>query len=584
MDWMCRRRQRGAALFALLLVTVVGALGYLLAVVTPVNRVVLEREHNARLLREAKDAVLGWAVANAADTSDPNPGKLPCPEALGNFTNPPSSNEGVMQGFCAGASTAVGRLPWRSLGIEKPYDASGEVLWYVVAPGWKRPNNTTPEPPLGLNSNSRGALAVDGQPSAAVAAIIAPGARMGLAPTPAQLAQGCATRSQARTIFPPPDSLDYLECQNVAGASLRTGVTGNAANAIFNDQVVIVTAAEVMAVVEAVVAKRIESTVAPQLAAMYAAAPWGATATDPIFPFAAPFADPSTSAYQGAAGTTQGLLPLTSSSCNALTAGRCDSVVPFVAWDTSYSASIGTTSGAATVTGSNCTVTASTVHCTISYTASCSSAVPSSACSASVPIAVTARALNVGMAMRSLSASPVSGMTSVTIPSAAIGGTSPIGSAAVEVRGNVSSGSCVSAPGATCSIAVTNAAVTIPVSVFADHALANPSSSDAWYWFIANKWHQVTYYGVSPSHTPGGGRNCGAASDCITVKVAGAAALANRKAILVLAGRSINGSVRPSGNRADYLDSTENNNDDQTFAQQRIGRGFNDRVVSVAYY
>jgi hypothetical protein len=89
---------------------------------------------------------------------------------------------------------------------------------------------------------------------------------------------------------------------------------------------------------------------------------------------------------------------------------------------------------------------------------------------------------------------------------------------------------------------------------------------------------------ASPSHTPGGGRNCGAASDCITVKVAGAAALANRKAILVLAGRSINGSVRPSGNRADYLDSTENNNDDQTFAQQRIGRGFNDRVVSVAYY
>src|SRR5204862_5387390 len=107
MDRMCVVRERGAALLALLAVIVLGSLGYLLAVVTPVNRVALEREHNARLLREAKEAVLGWAAANAADTSDPNPGKLPCPEALGNFTYPPSSSEGVMQGFCAGSSTAV---------------------------------------------------------------------------------------------------------------------------------------------------------------------------------------------------------------------------------------------------------------------------------------------------------------------------------------------------------------------------------------------------------------------------------------------------------------------------------------------
>jgi len=583
MDWMFRRRQRGAALFALLLVTVVGTLGYLLAVVTPVNRVVLEREHNARLLREAKDAVLGWAVTNAADPGDPNPGKLPCPEALGNFTQPPSANEGVMQGFCAGAATAAGRLPWRSLGIDKPYDASGEVLWYVVAPGWKRPNSTTPEAALGLNSNSRGALAVDGRPYAAVAAIIAPGAKLRLAPTATQAAQGCATRTQTRSAFPPPDALDYLECQNIAGASLRTSITGNATNPVSNDQVVFITAAEVMAAVEAVVAKRIESSVAPQLAAMYASSVWGASASDPLFPFPAPFTDPSLSPYQGSAAAIGGLLPLTASSCRALTAGRCDSAAPFVAWDTASAASIVAIGGAASVTGASCSVAASAVTCTISYTASCSGAGASGTCSASVPVSVTARALNVGMAMRTLSTAPVSGMTSVGIPAATIGG-APIGSAAVEVRGILSSGSCPYAAGLPCSFAVSNAQVTVPIAIFADHPLANPASTDASYWFTANKWHQVTYYQVSPSHLPGGGRNCVGASNCITIRLAGAAALANRKAIVVLAGRSVNGAARPSGNRADYLDAAENTNDDQTFAQNRIGRTFNDRVVSVAAY
>jgi hypothetical protein len=175
-------------------------------------------------------------------------------------------------------------------------------------------------------------------------------------------------------------------------------------------------------------------------------------------------------------------------------------------------------------------------------------------------------------------------MTSVSIPSATLGATSPVGSASVEVRGNVSNGSCVSASGAPCTLTVTDAAVAVPISIFADHPLANPSAGDPWYWFTANKWHQLAYYSVSPSHLPGGSRDCGAASNCITIKVAGGTALANRKAIVVLAGRSINGSARPSANRSDYLDSVENTNDDRTFAQNRIGRTFNDRVVSVASY
>ena len=129
------RRQHGAALLALLAVIMLGGAWWLLSAIQPTNRVALERQHNAKILREAKLAVLGWVAQNAANptTADFNPGKLPCPEALGNFTVPPSTNEGTMQGFCAGITgTAVGRLPWKSLGIDKPLDADGEVLWYVV--------------------------------------------------------------------------------------------------------------------------------------------------------------------------------------------------------------------------------------------------------------------------------------------------------------------------------------------------------------------------------------------------------------------------------------------------------------------
>ena len=339
MVWMVAKRQRGAALLVLLSVVVIGGVWLLLAAMTPNNRVTLDRDYNARLLRQAKDALLGWAAANASDTTDINPGRLPCPEALGNFTNPPAANEGVMAGFCAGAATAVGRLPWRSLGLDKPYDASGEVLWYVVAPGWKLPNNTNPA--LGLNSNSGGALSVDGKPGVAVAAIIAPAARMQLAPSAAQTAQGCSTRTQNRTTFPPTDSLDYIECQNIAAAALRTEITGNAYNPAFNDQVVIITAAEVMAAVEPVVAKRIESTVAPQLLKVYGdGTNWGTSAADAVLPFPAPFANPSSASYQGSSAQTEGLLPLTASTCNTLTAGHCDSGSPFVVWDTAGPLSI----------------------------------------------------------------------------------------------------------------------------------------------------------------------------------------------------------------------------------------------------
>ena len=240
------------------------------------------------------------------------------------------------RGSCAGAPTAVGRLPWKSLGIDKPYDASGDVVWYVVGSGWKMPNGVTDS--LGINSNSVGTLTVDGQANAAVAAIIAPGRRLVTSPIASQTAQGCAMQSQFRNAFPPADSSHYLECQDIAGASLRTGVVDNGLNEVFNDQVILITAADVLEAIEPIIAARIQRDVVPELTSTYVNASWGASAAEPYFPFAVSFPAPPTtlntaaSDYKGALATAQGLLPMTTDPT-------------FITWDTATISATSTLNG-----------------------------------------------------------------------------------------------------------------------------------------------------------------------------------------------------------------------------------------------
>ncbi|MCX8003760.1 MAG: hypothetical protein N2688_02210 [Burkholderiaceae bacterium] len=65
---------------------------------------------------------------------------LPCPDN--------GAAEGVAATSCS--PTAIGRLPWRTLGIEPLRDASGECLWYertatgarVIAPGAALPGQS----------------------------------------------------------------------------------------------------------------------------------------------------------------------------------------------------------------------------------------------------------------------------------------------------------------------------------------------------------------------------------------------------------------------------------------------------------
>src|SRR6185369_1488976 len=133
-------------------------------------------------------------------------------------------------------------------------------LWYAVSPGWALPNVTAS---LTINSDSRGKLAVDGRAEAAIALIFAPG-------RPLQVAASaqCAARDQQRRSKDvagnpvSPDARDFLECENATlpadGSFATVGPAGG-----FNDQVVQITAADLIPALEAAIAVRVAREIVP---------------------------------------------------------------------------------------------------------------------------------------------------------------------------------------------------------------------------------------------------------------------------------------------------------------------------------
>jgi len=307
-----RRAQRGVTLLVLLAV-VVTVFAYVLT--SRLNAesqfVAVDRHNNARVLSQAKLALIGWMAINAA--TDNNPGRLPCPEAVNAIG---TSSEGISAPLVTPSTpncATVGRLPWRTLGLNKLVDAASEPLWYAVSPGWALQNSSTL---LSINSDRLGAMVVDGQaaPNEVVALIIAPGPPMNV-----QAAGACTARLQARnTPAPAMNPLDYIECYNPATPSFST--TGPATS--FNDQVMRVTVADLMPALEAAIAERTQREIAPTVRSaafeLDTSSPrrWVAAAPLPsgnpsIYPYAAPFADPTApvSTFLGVAATNQGLMP-----------------------------------------------------------------------------------------------------------------------------------------------------------------------------------------------------------------------------------------------------------------------------------
>jgi hypothetical protein len=129
-----------------------------------------------------------------------------------------------------------------------------------------------------------------------------------------------------------------------------------------------------------------------------------------------------------------------------------------------------------------------------------------------------------------------------------------------------------------------NFRITMDLTTIADHPII--TSTDATYgWFVRNQWNRLVYYVPSDGHTPDTlpSPTCGGLfPSCIN---ASNVTPVDQRAILILAGRSINGSVRPSATLSDYLDF---GNATGAYERETVSRAsapgkrpFNDRIVVV---
>jgi hypothetical protein len=592
------RRQRGVALLGLMTVIVL-VMAYL--VVSRFNAasafVGVDREHNGKVLNQAKQALIGWVARQAATANENNPGRLPCPEAGAFFG---TVNEGTAAGNCT--LPAIGRLPWRTLGMDKPLDAGGEALWYVVSPGWALSNSTTPPLTTYINSNSVGQLTVDGAANNAVALIIAPGRSF-------NGTTACSAVAQVRAVAGAPNRANYLECANAAGATFET--TG--ASDAFNDQVIRVTAAELLPEIEAAIAERTAREIVPLLQNVYASNAWAASlsATNPAYPYPAPFADPAiTSSFRGSAASCagvacEGLLPVNFSNnagtvdpCTPSLGSLCDPT--FVAWS----------GGTVTQTGGGLTLIPSPTTCTVASGVAWSTSTTTRldcvltaksflSFGSTIEFQVAATASNVGMAMRQFNAGAVS------LANATMSGTPTVtlnsnGSATVRVNGTVTMGGGLLGNlvsdllcGLTLLELITfdcrQITVQLPLAsmvngaIFSDHALLNASDPTTG-WFMRNEWYRVMYYSAAQTSTPS---NLPAAPACAPTATVTCLTVntptpeTNKRSILFLAGRSRNGTVGATRAFTDFLDSAENQSLNGTFEKLPVGSLSNDRVVVV---
>ena len=130
-----RGTQRGAALIVMMTVIVMGIAWYTVGALGNAVRSTADREiRTGAALYAAKRALLDYVAAQAAQPDTTIPGRLPCPEPL----SPAAGSEGIAAGCSDNTATYVGRLPWRTLGVDQIRDGDGELLWYILGRGFRQ--------------------------------------------------------------------------------------------------------------------------------------------------------------------------------------------------------------------------------------------------------------------------------------------------------------------------------------------------------------------------------------------------------------------------------------------------------------
>jgi hypothetical protein len=423
-----------------------------------------------------------------------------------------------------------------------------------------------------INSDTQGQLSVTGTISAnnVVAIVIAPG----------PVVQG-QTRPTTPTAAAHNDPANYVE-SFTSGDWVHFTFTANASPTdTLNDRLLVITQADLMAAVEPVVAADIERDIAPSIQTYFST--YGA------YPFPVSF-DPTLtpqSAYQGNPSPTQtrGMLPVTRS---VLQWRPASVVISHIAGGT----------GDDLIYSMDCSAsTSSQISCQINYEIDDQNrpaiqiqAILRNAAVSFPDVVQPTDTAKITMLKRDgnpADITPFGQWTAAgfpqfvpTVSSVALSS----GDATVTYQGRLQNGGMGSG---------TDGQITIIIAL-PDYLKFTDGTNATYGWFVANEWYRQTYYAVAQGFLPGGVGGCSppvpSAPSCLSVANlrASYATSNDKRVILVLAGRSLNGARPPaSSSPAAYF---ENANltaatNSATFAfENRLGNptSINDRVVVVS--
>lgn len=564
------RGQRGFALVAILsLIALMSA--YLIANAFGRSSAELSNARERRsmdALRQAKAALIAYAASEQWQLykvlpkvpPDPaayfQPGALPCPD---------QDDDGDADCFGSNTASMIGRVPFKTLGIDDLRDASGERLWYALSHDFRKMQC----PGTGcttINSDTLGQLTVTGiAPATQVVAIVF---------APGEAIQGQNRDPTNAGVHNNP--LNYLEGPPDLSNPVNYIFTTAQPSGTFNDRLLVITQAELMAAVEPVVAARIERDIKPILDKYRNL--WGR------HPFAARFDNPdpgSSNIYQGGLGNLSGLLPLK---------GVVDAPPPtFVQWVSSPAPTVVPVSGAYNF--GSCTIASSLLRCDLNY-------------SGSVTVDITGTALNAGLAYLRVHTNAITEImvsnNSTCTTFAGCLSTSISPQPSIVAPNN----SLLSAPPGDIGKGRVTLRLSLPSNAVAlKRVLIAPPQYDApvaaaFDWFKFNQWYRQVYYAIAPAFAPGGSGDCAANPPCLTVNSPRPVAAAsctplfpatdpclpnNKEAILIFAGRALNGTGRPSATLANYLEGANSTGSVTNIYEHRAGvpTSINDRVVVV---
>ncbi|MEI7842897.1 MAG: hypothetical protein WCI39_07680 [Gallionellaceae bacterium] len=533
--------QQGAALMVMLVIMVIGTAAFLVSALSKVPATLQNDQKTLVSLTQAKEALLAYAASQGDITGTGRPGDLPCPDT----NTPGTANDGIEAGSCVAG--AIGRLPWRTLGIPELLDADGEPLWYAISGDFRRDSlNGNP-----INSDLTGTLNVYGSDGTtlltnasdmAAAIVFAPGKIVG-----SQLRSSSTDKTNKSNYldsytFPSPISVT-LNNATTNGPFLSAEKTDT-----FNDKLIFIKASQLR--------PAIETRVARELAKLFNSyyLSWNS------FPFAVQFTDPSNATFIGNTNTTYGLPPYENMLGGTNTPTW--SAAPTISFSNGGSGSTCTLRNASnsSCTGSNCVG----ARCTLSNL------------QAGSTLQITGTLNSIGLGFWRLYDPTVGASnSSCTQEVCARNSSNSTYYAASNLLDNVSiTGSLNSTGNATITFRGTVRSNIIPNRIQFNTggipAFTLPS------WFNANNWQELLYYATSAGYAPGGNHSC--APSCLMLDNHAASA------VLIATSGSLDfpNNPHPSGTLSDYLESNNASPALGIFKNKPASNSFNDKAISIA--